>query len=158
MKAEVGGKVGEWGRTPSLRPGSPDTEVGGDGATRPRWGHRIGWGGLRFGLKQRCRSKGLGAAGQSARRATDHRGPAGRSAGKRSRSARGLLLTPPPHSPRGLAPRFRWPPEPGPAASLRRLPTRFPGPEQTCPGSLPRHRRRPAGSAGSSGSCQNFSH
>lgn len=67
MKAEVGGKVGEWERTPSLRPGSPDTEVGGDGATRPKWGHRIGWGGLRFGLKQRCRSKGLGAAGQRGR-------------------------------------------------------------------------------------------
>lgn len=53
MKEEVGGKAGEWERAPSLRPGSPNTEVGGDGATRPKWGHRIGWGGLRLGLKQR---------------------------------------------------------------------------------------------------------
>lgn len=42
MNEEVGGKGGEWERTPSLRPGSPNTEVGGDGATRPKWGHRVG--------------------------------------------------------------------------------------------------------------------
>ena len=51
---------------------------------------------------------------------------------------------------------------PGPlltsAACLRCLPTRFSRLGLTCPGRLSRRHSRPAGSAGSAGSCQNFSH
>lgn len=46
MKEEVRDNSRERERTPSLRPDSrvSATEVGGDGATRPKRGHRVGWG------------------------------------------------------------------------------------------------------------------
>lgn len=46
MKEEVRGNGRVCERTPNLRPGSQNTQVGGDGATRPKRGHRVGWGRL----------------------------------------------------------------------------------------------------------------
>lgn len=107
------------------------------------------------GAQTAVKVRGAGAQGRQA--ATDHRRPARvRASGSGGGSVPGPRLRSPPRSPPGLGVPAAW----AASARTRRSPPLRadppPQPGLTCPGRLSRRRRRRP--AGSSGSCQNFSH
>lgn len=76
MKEEIGGKGREWERTLSLRSSFLNTKVGGDGATRPKRGHKLreeGWRGPAVWAQTAMGVQRLGAQGQRNRAPREQR-------------------------------------------------------------------------------------